>query len=168
MKNLLPHECISTFIITYAKQTHCKNVHCNSEHVLTLFSIAVCSHGEHHQESRLPCHTNTKQRMYMKKPYRHRCINYNHRAVVSLFGFAHAHDGHVAQVKQEHRSINHIRRGSWHAQRRQRSCDTLDNLKRSCSLRRQQQGRSRPSTALHVVCTNRVALFQGLLCWPTV
>ena len=43
MKNLLPHECISTFIIiTYAKQTHCKNVHCNSEHVLTLFSIAVC------------------------------------------------------------------------------------------------------------------------------
>jgi len=153
----------------------------------------------------------------MKKPYRHRCINYNHRAVVSLFGFAHAHDGHVAQVKQEHRSINHIRRGSWHAQRRQRSCDTLDNLKRSCSLRCQHQGRSRPdgiargvhessgtvsgnarrrkqrssitssrvssgvtshdrgrdqgrsrpSAALHV-CTNRVALLQRLLCWPTV
>jgi hypothetical protein len=44
-------------------------------------------------------------------------------------------------LKQEHRSINHNRRGSSHAQR---SCDTLDNLKRSCSLRRQHQGRSRP------------------------
>ena len=36
---------------------------------------------------------------------------------VSLFGFSN-----VAQVKQEHRSINHNRRGSLHAQR---SCDTL-------------------------------------------
>jgi len=28
--------------LLHTKQTHCKNVHCNSEHVLTLFSIAVC------------------------------------------------------------------------------------------------------------------------------
>ena len=63
MKNWLPHASVfqlSLFLL-HTKQTHCKNVHCNSEHVLTLFSIAVCSHGEHHQESRLPCHTNTKQ-----------------------------------------------------------------------------------------------------------
>ena len=86
-----PGSCGSQFprleSLLHTKQTHCKNVHCNSEHVLTLFPIAVCSHGEHHQESRLPCHTNTKQRMYMKKSYRHRCINYNHRGSCEPFWF---------------------------------------------------------------------------------
>ena len=40
MKNVLPHECISTSMYYYIKNKpirHCKNVYCNSEHVLTLF-----------------------------------------------------------------------------------------------------------------------------------
>ena len=52
MKNLLPHECISTFIITYAKQTHCKNVHCNSEHVLTLLLFVPMVSAIKSQDSR--------------------------------------------------------------------------------------------------------------------
>ena len=34
--------------------------------------------------------TQKTKNVYMKKPYQHRCINYNHRAVVSLFGL-HMH-----------------------------------------------------------------------------
>jgi len=37
-----------------------------------------------------------------------------------------------------------------------------------CQDRGRDQGRSRPSAALHVVCTHLVALLQRLLCWPTV
>jgi len=48
-------------------------------------------------------------------PYKHKAKNVHEKVVpvevVSLFGFAHAH-GYVAQVKQEHRSINYNRRGS--------------------------------------------------------
>jgi len=68
--------------------------------------------------------------------------------IVQLWAFLVLHM-HMDMLHKWSRSIAasttfHIRRGSWHAQRRQRSCDTLDNLKRSCSLRCQHQGRSRP------------------------
>ena len=55
MKNLLPHECISTFIITYIQNKpirHCKNVYCNSEHVLTLLLFVPMVSAIKSQDSR--------------------------------------------------------------------------------------------------------------------
>ena len=48
------------------------------------------------------------------------------------------------------------------------SSRVCSGVMKHCHDRGRDQGRSTPSAALHVVCTNRVALLQRLLCWPTV
>ena len=110
--------------------------------------LLLCSHGEHHQESRLPCHTNTKQPASM------------HQLELQSSWL-------LTRVLHE--------RIEWHCFRQCKKTQATITSSRVCSGvmkhchdRGRDQGRSTPSAALHVVCTNRVALLQRLLCWPTV
>ena len=141
MKNVLPHARVFQLSLTllHTKQTHCKNVHCNSEHVLNVECILyccllICSHGEHHQESRLPCHTNTKQPASM------------HQLELQSSWL-------LTRVLHE--------RIEWHCFRQCKKTQATITSSRVCSGvikhchdRGRDQGRSRPSAALHVVCTN--------------
>jgi len=152
--------------------------------------------------------------MYMKKSYRHRCINYNHRGSCEPFWFctctwtcctseavASQHQPqsprllacsavmwHTWQLEekllstvstprtqQARRHCTWWARSEWHCFRQCKKTQATITSSRVCSGvikhchdRGRDQGRSRPSAALHVVCTNRVALLQRLLCWPTV
>ena len=114
--------------------------------------LLLCSHGEHHQESRLPCHTNTKQPASMHQ--------LQSSWLLSAFVVLHMHMD-ICCTSSEAVASQHQPQSPrlLHAQR---SCDTLDNLKRSCSLRCQHQGRSRPDGIARVVSTKRVALFQAM------
>ena len=62
--------------LLHTKQTHCKNVHCNSEHVLTVFSIAIAVCCFVPMVSTIK---NQDSRAIQTQSNRHRCINYNHR-----------------------------------------------------------------------------------------
>ena len=94
---------------------------------------------------------------------------------LSTLEIARRHVTHQPRTQQARRHCTWCARIEWHCFRQCKKTQATITSSRVCSGvmkhchdRGRDQGRSRPSAALHVVCTNRVALLQRLLCWPTV
>ena len=93
-------ECISTFIITYKTNSFAiaKMFIAIVQHVLTVFSIAVCSCCFVPMVSTIK---SQDSRAIQTQSNRHRCINYNHRGCCQPLWFCTCTWTYVAQaVKQ--------------------------------------------------------------------
>ena len=162
MKNVLPHARVFQLSLTllHTKQTHCNknNVHfhyniiaivntytCSALYSLLLF-VAVFPWW-------------APSRVKTPVPYKHKAtgIDASTRTTIIV-----AVDTCFARIEW------HCFRQCKKTQATITSTRVCSGVMKHCHDRGRDQGRSTPSAALHVVCTNRVALLQRLLCWPTV
>ena len=163
MKDLLPHECISTFIITYKTWPIAKMfiaiVNTCSLYSLLLFVLVALFPWWAPSRVKTPV------------PYKHKATGIDASttiivAVVSLCGFAHAH-GHMNML---HKWSSSIAASTTIAAASSMLSGHVTHLTtwREVALYGVNTKDAAGLAALHVVCTNRVALLQRLLCWPTV
>ena len=119
----------------------------------------LLSHGEHHQESRLPCHTNTKQRMYTNEKVVPASIH-QLQSSWQLWAFLVLHM-HMDMLHKWSRSIAASTTIAAAASMPSGHVTHLTTW-REFALYGVNTKDAAGLTALHVVCTNRVALFQAM------